>query len=457
MERNITLLILALLTWLASGCGENVVSGGEYILRSGETLDEDLVITSGRATLEAGSRVTGDVVMLSGELEVDGEIDGDLVVTSGRADLGATAVVRGDIVNASGTINQAEGAQVAGTVVPNASRFIAGLIFTTCLLPVLLLGVVIVGLLFFFVGHRRRRAGAPHAQTPAALTDQGQGLADASHLPAEPKRPATTVALDRYEILEEIGRGGFAIVYRARDTKLDRLVALKELRSLLLSDAGWVKRFQREARTIARLDHPRIVPLYDVYETQERLFIVMRLVDGPGLDQLIAARNRLPWPEALEIITAIAEGLDYAHTKGVLHRDLKPANILLDSERGPLLSDFGLAKLVGEHSISSSGDIVGTPHYIAPEVWEGQPVTAQSDIYALSCILYEMLTGDKVFKGETPPQVMLAHFSPLALPQGWPEGVPDGLGVVLKSALARKPADRFASAAEMAQALAALT
>ncbi len=262
----------------------------------------------------------------------------------------------------------------------------------------------------------------------------------------------------RYEILEEIGQGGFAIVHRAHDTQLGRQVALKELRSMLLHDTEWVKRFRREARTIAHLDHPRIVTIHDVGEVEDHLFIVMRLINGPSLEELITERGRFPWSEAVEIITAVAEGLDYAHTQNILHRDLKPANILMDPERGPLLSDFGLAKLVGGNSMSmtASGSVVGTPHYIAPEVWEGQSATRQSDIYALGCILCEMLTGEKVFKGETPPSVMMAHFKPPALPKTWAEGVPSGVTDVLKTTLASNPADRYATVADMVRALIAL-
>jgi serine/threonine protein kinase len=265
--------------------------------------------------------------------------------------------------------------------------------------------------------------------------------------------------LGRYEILEEIGRGGFAIVYRARDTELDRLVALKELKPVLLQDADWVRRFRREARAIAHLDHPRIVPVYDVAEINGRLFIIMRLVGGPSLEDLIATQGPLPWSEVVSITTAVAEGLDYAHGQGVLHRDLKPANILIDPERGPMLTDFGLAKLAGESStsVTAGGGVVGTPNYIAPEVWESEGSTPQTDIYALGCVVYEMLRGEKVFKGETTPAVMMAHFKPLRLPQDWPEGIPAGVIQVFKIALAAKPQQRYTTAGKLAQALAALT
>ena len=262
----------------------------------------------------------------------------------------------------------------------------------------------------------------------------------------------------RYEILEEIGQGGFAIVYRAHDRQLDRMVALKELRSMLLNDPDSVKGFRREARNIARLDHPNIVTIYDVYETEQRHFIVMQLVDGSSLEELIAAQGHLSWSETAEMITTVAAGLAYAHRRGVLHRDLKPANILSDSNHGPMLSDFGLAKLIGEAgaSITAGGGVVGTSHYIAPEVWEGQDATRQSDIYALGCILYEMLMGEKLFPGETLPAVMMAHLRGLTSQNTWPEDVPSGLADVLITALARKPIDRYTTAGEMAEALTTL-
>lgn len=267
-----------------------------------------------------------------------------------------------------------------------------------------------------------------------------------------------TETVGRYEIIDEIGRGGFAIVHHARDTQLGRDVALKELRPVLLNDDGWVQRFRREAQAIARLDHPRIVPIYDVFEADQRLFLVMRLVNGPGLDQLISSRAQVPWAEALEIVSAIAEGLDYAHSRNILHRDLKPANILIDIDRGPMLTDFGLAKLIGDNSasLSASGTVVGTPHYIAPEVWEGKGSTPQADIYALGCVLFEMLTGGKLFAGETSPVVMLAHFQPHNLPAEWPQGVPPGVTDVLEKALAKDPTDRYRTAGKMAAALRAL-
>ncbi len=261
--------------------------------------------------------------------------------------------------------------------------------------------------------------------------------------------------IDRYRILEEVGQGGFATVYRAHDTELDRFVAVKELKPSLIQDNDWVKRFQREARAIARLDHSHIITIHDVIQADNRFVIVMRLVNGPSLDQHITAQGRLSWTETLEIMAAIVDGLDYAHAQDILHRDLKPANILMDPQRGPLLSDFGLAKLISANasSVTVSGSIAGTPHYIAPEVWEAQPATPQTDIYALGCIVYEMLTGVKLFKGETPPAVMMAHFKPLELPKSWPDDVPPAVANVLHKALATEPADRHASGREFVEAM----
>jgi LuxR family maltose regulon positive regulatory protein len=260
----------------------------------------------------------------------------------------------------------------------------------------------------------------------------------------------------RYEIVEEIGQGGFAVVYRGRDTMLNRLVALKELRHILLQDDDWVKRFQLEARTIAQLDHPHIVPIYDIVQTDGRMFIVMRLANGPSLETMLADQERLSWADTKKMISAIIKGLHYAHSRGVLHRDIKPANILIDDSRGPMLTDFGLARHnvdTGSHDVASQS-IVGTPHYIAPEIWEGHAASPQSDVYALGCTLYEMLTGEKRFPGQTPLAVMQAHFEQQPpLLDLLPEDVPAGVDQILTTALSHSPKHRFSSALEMLQAL----
>jgi serine/threonine-protein kinase len=261
--------------------------------------------------------------------------------------------------------------------------------------------------------------------------------------------------LGKYGILEEIGHGGFATVYRALDMTLDREVALKVLHPQLLTDAGFVERFQREACALARLRHPQIVTIYEVGEAEQRLYIAMELARGSNLAQAIAERGHIPWAEVLALLEPICAALDYAHGKGMVHRDLKPSNILLDEERGPLLTDFGFARLLGASSVSLSlsGGILGTPAYIAPEVWELNAAQPAVDIYALGCIAYEMLTGEALFRGETPMQVMRAHDKGPRFPKTWPEGVPAGIEEVLGKALQRDPGSRYPSAAALHYAL----
>jgi serine/threonine-protein kinase len=264
--------------------------------------------------------------------------------------------------------------------------------------------------------------------------------------------------LGKYQIHEELGRGGFGAVYRAVDTTLKREVALKVLNPALLHEEGWLARFRREAQVIAALDHPRIVTVHEIAEVNHRAFICMNLLRGPSLDQVLAERGALPWDETRRVMRQVLEALAYAHAKGVLHRDLKPANIVLDAEKGAVLTDFGFARLVGDTSLSLSvsGGLVGSPHYIAPELWHEQPPSPASDLYALGCVLYEMVLGRKAFPGETSPAVMMAHFQPLTLPTPWPEGTPPGIADVLRRLLAQEPEARYATAPDMAEALRAL-
>ena len=264
--------------------------------------------------------------------------------------------------------------------------------------------------------------------------------------------------LGKYSILEEIGRGGFATVYRAEDTALGREVALKVLDPLLMRDEAFVARFQREARAAARLEHPQIVPIYDVGASAGRLFIAMRLVRGGSLAHTLAEGKRFPWEEMLQILKQVGDALRYAHAEGVIHRDIKPDNILLDERSGAMLSDFGFARLVGTSSMtqSISGGIVGTPAYMAPEIWEDAEATPATDVYALGCVVYEMLTGKPLFGGSTPMAVMRAHDQGAHLPQAWPVDIPQELGAVLGRAIARKPEARYASVAEFLAALEAL-
>ena len=268
----------------------------------------------------------------------------------------------------------------------------------------------------------------------------------------------TEQQLGKYSILEELGTGGFATVYKAVDTTLDREVALKILHPPLLTDRRFVQNFRQEARTLAALRHPQIITIYEVGEVDGRLFIAMDLACGLSLAQSIAKRGRIRWDETLAVLKPVCEALDYAHGQKVVHRDLKPANLLLDMQRGALLTDFGFARLMAENSASMtmSGGVIGTPGYIAPEVWESNAANAPVDIYALGCIVYEVLTGDVLFKGQTPIQAMRAHDRGPQLPAVWPEDVPAEVAIVLSKALAREPANRYPSACALWQALDAL-
>ena len=267
-----------------------------------------------------------------------------------------------------------------------------------------------------------------------------------------------TEQLGKYRILEELGRGGFATVYRALDSTLDREIALKVLDPLFLRDATWVARFRREAKAAARLVHPHIVTIYEIDEADGRLYIAMQLARGGSLADRIAAQGRLGWEETLALLQPVCEALTYAHAEGLVHRDLKPGNVLLDPGLGPLVVDFGFARLLGDNSLtlSVSGGIVGTPSYIAPEVWELDSAKAPADIYALGCIVYEMLTGEVLFGGRTPIQVMRAHDRGPSLPAAWPDGVPEGLADLLAVMLAKAPADRYESPRALWEALATM-
>ncbi|MBN1922179.1 MAG: SUMF1/EgtB/PvdO family nonheme iron enzyme [Anaerolineae bacterium] len=267
---------------------------------------------------------------------------------------------------------------------------------------------------------------------------------------------AAPQTLGKYRILTELGRGGFATVYRAEDSTLGREVALKVLHPQLLTEAGWVERFHREARAIARLRHPHIVTIYEIGEAEGRLFITMELFKVGSVQDRLAQQGRYSWAEALRLLQQVADALDYAHGEGIIHRDLKPANILLDPHAGAVLTDFGFAKLVGESSmsLSLSGGVMGTPAYVAPEIWDGLDPTVQSDVYALGCVVYELFTGERLFEGKTPSVVMRKHLlDGPQFPASWPEGVPPGVEGVLRRALAREPGKRHASAGELLAAL----
>ncbi len=256
-----------------------------------------------------------------------------------------------------------------------------------------------------------------------------------------------------YQVIGEIGRGGMATVYRALDPRVGRTVALKVLPRELLHDPQFLSRFQREMRTIAALEHPAIVPIYDVGEEDGQPYFVMRYMDGGSLEDRLK-QGPLSLEESLRILKHLAPALDEMHTRGVVHRDLKPANILFDHSGQPYLSDFGIAKVQNAATTLTGQAIVGTPTYISPEQAQGQEVDGRADIYALGVILYQMLTGDVPFKADTPMSLLLKHVSePPPSIHGRQPDLPPGVDYVIQRSLAKDPDTRFASASEMAAAL----
>jgi serine/threonine protein kinase len=261
--------------------------------------------------------------------------------------------------------------------------------------------------------------------------------------------------IGKYRILgEPLGSGANATVYRAEDTELGRVVALKVLSPRLVGNDAALARFRLEARALAGLVHPHIAFLWEMGEDNGRVFLAMRFVDGPALDRRLAEQGAMPWPQALACVEQIASALDWAHGRGLVHRDVKPANIVLSESEGAVLTDFGLVKALQGAGLTTTGDILGTQAYIPPEIWLGQATGPAVDQYALACVLGEMLTRQALFPGETPPAVMTRHvMSGPAWPERWPADMPPSAVAALRRALAREPDERFASAGEFAQAL----
>ena len=262
--------------------------------------------------------------------------------------------------------------------------------------------------------------------------------------------------IGKYELLEKLGEGGFGVVYKARDPALNVLRAIKVLHPILLADSRFIARFQKEARIAAQLEHPHLVPVYELGEEKGRYYLVMKYLAGGSLKDRLSREGKLSFAQACQILEQVAGALAFAfEEQQLVHRDLKPGNILFDGEGKALVADFGFARSLAETSASySSGGFVGTPAYMAPEVWRGKPASPASDVYSLACVFYEMVTGQVLFAGESPPEVMTKHV--LEGPQfavGWAEGLPEGVEAVLLKALAKEPSERYATAGEFVQAL----
>jgi len=255
--------------------------------------------------------------------------------------------------------------------------------------------------------------------------------------------------LGKYEIIELIGKGAYAEVYRAIDTTLGRTVALKLLKPALLADEDAVGRFMREARTAANLIHPRIAWVWEVGELEGRFFIAVRYINGQSLDQFLAAQGPLPWAKTQEIFCQIGAALSFAHEQDLVHRDVKPQNVLISKTDGAVLTDFGLVRAMESSGVGTrTGVLMGTPAYMAPEIWRGENAGPAADQYALGCILAELLTGRQLFGAANTPAVILRHMQPPQLPGQWPLDCPAGLSAALHQALNTNPENRFKSVAD---------
>jgi tRNA A-37 threonylcarbamoyl transferase component Bud32 len=215
---------------------------------------------------------------------------------------------------------------------------------------------------------------------------------------------------ERYELEEVVGHGGMSTVYKAHDSLLERNVALKVLHQQYNEDEDFVERFKREARSVAQLQHPNIVTVIDRGEEAGRQYIVFEFIDGENLKELVVRKGRLDLRDALEVALEVARALAFAHDHGLVHRDVKPQNVLLNGDGRAKVTDFGIARSLDvDQSVTQTGTILGTSNYIAPEQASGQPVDAQTDVYSLGIVLYEMLTGELPFPGESFVAVAMKH------------------------------------------------
>ncbi len=264
--------------------------------------------------------------------------------------------------------------------------------------------------------------------------------------------------LGKYQVLEPLGRGGMARVYRAYHPQLDRYVAIKVLRSDLVEEEEFLARFQREARAVAALRHPNIVQVFDSDVQDDVYYIVMELLEGDTLKARLndyrVRGEQMTWGEMVRVLLEVLDALAYAHSEGMVHRDIKPANILLTRRGQAVVADFGIAQIVGGTQYTAAGVLMGTLNYMAPEQGLEGHSDARSDIYSLGIVFYEMLTRRTPFDADTPLAILMKHLNdPLPLPRRIDPTIPEPLERIVLKALAKQPEDRYQSAEAMAQSL----
>lgn len=262
------------------------------------------------------------------------------------------------------------------------------------------------------------------------------------------------VLSDRYEIIEKIGVGGMAIVYKAKDLLLNRVVTIKVLREQFASDDDFVRRFRREAQSAASLSHPNIVSIYDVGKDGDTEYIVMEYVEGQNLKELIRNYAPLSSEQSINLARQIAEAIRHAHEHHIIHRDIKPHNILVTADGRAKVTDFGIARAVSAATMTHTGDIIGSVHYLSPEQAKGVQTNEQSDLYSLGIILYELLTGKVPYDGETPVAIALKHLqeNPVPPSQLNPR-ISQGIENVILKAIAKAPERRYQTAVEFVEDL----
>lgn len=258
-----------------------------------------------------------------------------------------------------------------------------------------------------------------------------------------------------YEIIEEIGKGGMATVYRAYQPSVDRYVAIKVIHKAIAGDAGGLERFDREARLVARLEHPHLLPVYDYNAQHDPPYIVMRYLESGTLKDVLDQSGPLALRDIAYMMRQITSALDYAHRQGVIHRDIKPSNIMVDQDGNAFLMDFGIARIrEGGAGLTQTGIAVGTPGYMSPEQGMGDAIDHRSDIYALGVMLYQMATGKLPYASETPMGLILKHIQePVPSARAANRDLPEGFDAIIARAMAKQREDRYQSGAELSEAL----